>query len=65
MLYDRKNAVEHAEFAPQDNKDGVSDDVELSSARPVLDEETNKRLLRKIDLRLMPVVRLLWSRKRC
>lgn len=60
MSYDHKNAVEHAEFAPQDKKDGV----ELSSERPVLDEETNKRLLRKIDLRLMPVVGLLWSRKR-
>lgn len=59
MSHDKK-PVEHAEFASQDNKGG---DVELSSERPVLDEETNKKLLRKIDLRLMPVVRLPSSRK--
>jgi hypothetical protein len=59
MPYDPKITVKHAEYAPQDNKDRVHDDVELPSDRPILDEVTNKRLLRKIDLRLMPVVRLM------
>lgn len=34
----------------------MDDCIEVSSETPIMDEETNKRLLRKIDWLLMPVV---------
>lgn len=37
--------------------DHVEDAAELSPGAIVIDEETNRKLLRKIDKRLMPVVR--------
>ncbi|KAL4805381.1 major facilitator superfamily domain-containing protein [Aspergillus unguis] len=52
MAGNLKPSAEQAEYAIGNGKV----DVELSADTPVLDEETNKRLLRKIDLRLMPVM---------
>lgn len=39
--------------------DGKDGNGELDTQSVIIDEETNKRLLRKIDIRLMPVVRFL------
>ena len=36
--------------------DGKDGNGELDTQSVIIDEETNKRLLRKIDIRLMPVV---------
>lgn len=49
MSDENKTVAEHAEVSSRKG-------VELSADQPVLDEETNRKLLRKIDLRLMPVV---------
>jgi hypothetical protein len=50
--------AEHAEFAAPSTKDGKADDgAGVSLVVPTIDEETNRKLLRKIDMRLMPVVR--------
>ena len=50
--------AEHAEFAASSIKDGKADDAAgVSLVVPTIDEETNRKLLRKIDMRLMPVVR--------
>jgi hypothetical protein len=54
MATDTKNMTEHMEVAASDSKG--AEDVELSQDAPVIDEETNRKLLRKIDMRLMPVV---------
>ncbi|OGE49565.1 hypothetical protein PENARI_c020G08328 [Penicillium arizonense] len=42
MPYDPKITVKHGEYAPQDNKDRVHDDVELPSDRPILDEKDSR-----------------------
>lgn len=50
--------AEHTEFAAPPIKDGKADNgAGVSSVVPTIDEETNRKLLRKIDMRLMPVVR--------
>ncbi|KAL2853193.1 putative MFS transporter [Aspergillus pseudodeflectus] len=54
MATDTKNMIEHMEAAASDSKG--AEDVELSQDVPVIDEETNRKLLRKIDMRLMPVM---------
>ncbi|KAL3477419.1 putative MFS transporter [Aspergillus californicus] len=54
MPSDPKDAAEHTEFASSNMK--VGENVELSQPAPIIDEETNKKLLRKIDMRLMPVM---------
>jgi hypothetical protein len=54
MATDTKKMAEHMELAASDSKG--AEDVELSRGAPAIDEETNRRLLRKIDMRLMPVV---------
>lgn len=57
MSSDSKTA-EHTEFAAPSMKDGKADDgAGVSSVVHTIDEETNRKLLRKIDMRLMPVVR--------
>ncbi|KAH8703490.1 putative MFS transporter [Talaromyces proteolyticus] len=49
--------AEHTEVADPSVKDGkVGDCCELSPGIPVIDEETNRKLLRKIDMLLMPVM---------
>ncbi|KAL3454855.1 major facilitator superfamily domain-containing protein [Aspergillus insuetus] len=54
MATDTKNMAEHMELSTSDSKG--AEDVELSQGPPVIDEETNRKLLRKIDMRLMPVM---------
>lgn len=58
MSSDLKTA-QHSEFAdPSIKEGGVDDGAVIPTVPPVLCEETNRKLLRKIDMRLMPVVRI-------
>ncbi|RAL12626.1 putative MFS transporter [Aspergillus homomorphus CBS 101889] len=45
---------DHIEFVASDSK--VAEDVEFSHTAPILEEESTRQLLRKIDMRLMPVM---------
>jgi hypothetical protein len=60
MSSDPKVTAEHSECVDMSVKDGsVESCAGMSPRAPVLDDEKNRKLLRKIDMHLMPVVRSL------
>lgn len=58
MSSEAKGSAIHMESTTPANLDidGKDGNGELDTQSVIIDEETNKRLLRKIDIRLMPVV---------
>ncbi|KAL3429079.1 major facilitator superfamily domain-containing protein [Aspergillus tetrazonus] len=57
MSSDAKVTAEHSECVDMSVKDGsVESCAGMSPGAPVLDDETNRKLLRKIDMHLMPVM---------
>lgn len=52
----RTSFTDHTEVSEPSKDSKMDDCIEVSSETPIMDEETNKRLLRKIDWLLMPVV---------
>lgn len=53
------DALDPKKAEPEAEKREPADNASLRAAPPAIDPEVNRRLLRKIDWRLMPVVCLL------